>query len=658
MSEDSGVIERAKKLLKRDQDAWRDIYDKAAEDQRFLSDDKFAQWEEADYKRRTDSGRPAVTVDYLNQFIHQVCNDSLMSTPTINILPSDRESSQETAEVYKGLIREIEYSSNADSVYDAATNSAIRCSIGFMRVDHEYDGDGFNQVLRIKRMVNPLSVWLDSASIEVDGRDAKHCTIIEKITVERFKELYPDAEPSCFETDAKEDKLTDEQEISIAEHFYIEEEPEEISSEDGQKRTVNKKTVKRYKLSGKEILDETVFPGEYVPIVPVYGEESWVEGKRRLESLIRKAKPVQCLLNLWKSIETETLMNAPKAYVIAAAGQIEAFQDDWKNPDKAFCLRYDGDVVSKNGAQLPPPSRLDSPQIPMGVVNASRQCVEDIKSIIGIQNASLGMVDNAISGVAISKRQGEGDVATYHFADNRAKSITQVGRILVGSIPVIYDTPRIIQTMGAEEDTKPVGINGEVAEDQPATFDLTQGKYSVRVVTGASFSTKRQESADFLSKMIQSNPDFIKIAGDILFKNMDFSGAPAMAERIKKIMDPAILEENQQDPAVVQMQAQMQQMQAMIAAQQQQLNDKQAELQLKAQAEANDAVESKGKLEVQQEELKMKYDLGIAEITLKNRELELKEKELALKSVGLQAEAMQREAATQAAPFKQEGYNG
>lgn len=649
------IVETAKKKLKRDQDAWRDIYDKAGDDLHFLSDDEFAQWDEVDYKERSSTGRPALTIDQLGQFIHQVANDIRMNTPTINVLPSDAESSEETAEIFKGLIREIEYRSNADDVYDTASLSSVKCGIGFMRVDHEYEDEGFNQVLVIKRVVNPLSVWLDADSIECDGRDAKHATILQRMTVSKFKEMYPDFEPTCFESDSKEpQQLSDEQEITIAEHFYIDEALEEITSEDGkQTRTIQRKTVKRCKLSGQDILEETTFPGKYIPVVPVYGEESWVEGKRHLFSLIRKSKQAQKMFNYWKSLETELLMKAPQAPVMAAAGQIEDYAEDWKTPNKAMVLRYNPKDIDKN--MVGPPVRLEPPTIPIGIVNASRQCVDDIKSTMGIYNAGLGQMDNAVSGIAIQKRQGEGDTATYHFADNLVRSITHVGRILVGCIPTIYDTPRVIQIIGAEEETKAVGVNGILAQDQPAPIDLTRGKYDVRVLTGASFTTKRQEAAQFLSQLVQTNPDFIKIMGDILFKNMDFSGAPAMAERIKKIMDPAILqEENGPDPMVLQLQQQLQQMQAMTASMQQQLNDKSTEYQLKAQAEANDADESKSKIEMQMLELSAKNDIAVAELKLKERELAIEEQKLALEALKLRSQDAQRIAATQAAPLNQE----
>ena len=123
---------------------------------------------------------------------------------------------------------------------------------------------------------------------------------------------------------------------------------------------------------------------------------------------------------------------------------------------------------------------------------------------------------------------------------------------------------------------------------------------------------------------------------------MDVSGSQAMAERIKKIMDPKILDEGQGvDPAVQQMQAQLQQSQALIAGLQMQLNDKQAELGIKAQSEQNDANEAAAKTRMDQEKLQFEREKFLAEITLKSRELALEEQKTALEVARMQAAPVQ-----------------
>lgn len=654
----AGIIKEAQERHKRAVNAWKETYDKARADLRFMSDDPFAQWDENDYNNRVSTRRPALTIDQLGQFIHQVANDIRINTPTINIIPS-KDGDIATAEIYKGLIKNIEYASNADVAYDTASLYSIRCSIGFMRIDHDYtDDDSFDQDLMIKRIVNPLSVTIDPDSIEPDGSDMKFATIIETITVKEFKRKYPGKQVASFDCDDDDQDLRreDEDTITLAEQFFIEESPVTITAgPDGQlmeveeapegfpTRKIKKRTVHRALMSGKDVLEDGIFPGKYIPIVPVYGEEAWIDGKRHLYSLIRKSKDAQRMFNYWASLETELLMKAPKAPIMAAAGTVENYRQDWQDPDKAMVLRYD--QVDSKGNPAPPPSRMEPPPVPVGVVNARRQSVDDIKATMGIYNASLGERSNETSGRAIMARKEEGDVATYHFADNLTRSITHVGRILVFAIPEIYDTPRIIRIIGAEDESKSVGVNGAISEDQPETVDLKKGKYDVKVVTGASYTTRRQEAATFFSDIVTRQPELMNVMGDLLFKNMDFSGAQAMAERMKKIIDPKLLEEEgNQDPQVQALQAQVEQAgqllqaaQAEMAALQQQIDDKKADLQIKAQSEMNDAEESRAKNEIQILELRLREQEIQADIQLRTMELQLKEQEIQLK-LGQQAQ--------------------
>lgn len=605
------IIKEKQEKLKRDQSYWRDIYERAKEDAHFLSDDEFAQWDEQDYNSRVLTGRPALTIDQLGQFVHQVANDIRINTPTINVIPSGMDSDQETAEALKGLIKSIEYRSGADDAYDTASLNAIRTSIGFIRVDHDYvDEETFDQELLIKRVVNPFACWLDADSIELDGRDAKHGTIIDKMTVSEFKRLYPDKDPVCFQSDDKSGReLKDDDYISIAEHFCIDEEEKTIEA-NGRTRKTKSRVVRRYKMSGADILEETTFPSKYIPLVPVYGEEIWIDGKRHIMSLIRKSKSAQKMFNYWKSLETELLMKAPNAPVMAAEGQVEDYADDWKSPSKSMVLRYK--TTDAQGNPVGAPQRLEPPTIPTGIVNAARQTVDDIKATMGLYNASLGQRSNEQSGVAIAQRKQEGDVATYHFSDNLVKSICQVGRILVDAIPNVYDTARVLRIVGMEGETKEIGINGEIANEQEETIDLTRGKYDVRVVTGASFTTQRQEAIVALQEMFKSAPDLMQVMGDLYFKYSDFAGAEAMAERMKKVIDPKFLEEEEQqelqtvDPEKEQMKALIQQGSMELQTLQEQAAQKEtlaqmdkAQADLKAQYDALKAQEQIAALRIQ-----------------------------------------------------------
>ena len=656
MAKKDTTVEDALRLFKKDKQAWGDIYKKALEDLDFLSDDDDAQWSAGDYQERKKTGRPALTIDKLGQFTRQVVNQIRMNTPSINVIPSDGAGSTETAEVMKGLIRNIEYCSNADAAYDMSALSSVRCGLGFIRVDHDYEGDTFDQELKVKRVVNTLNCWIDSDSIEIDGSDAKHAFIADQITVGEFKKQFPKFEVSSFETGTEDEKeYEDEDYITIVEYFKVMESDKEIATYDDvdgitdydpnredetNRRTIKQRTVKRCKLSGKDVLEETTFAGEFIPLVPVYGEEFWRKGKRHLFSLVRKAKTAQQMHNYWKSLETEVLMKQPQAPIMAAEGQTEEYAEDWKNPSKTAVLRWKS--VDSEGNPIPPPQRLSPPVTPSGIFQASLGTVDDIKSAMGMYGSSIGQQTNETSGIAIQRRKQEGEVGTFHFADNLVKSIQHVGRILVSAIPTIYDTPRVIRIVGMEDETDMVGINGEVVDKQEEQFDLTQGKYDVRVTTGASFTTQRQESAEFMSQVVTSQPELMQIAGDLVFKYMDVAGAEALSERIKKTIPPELLddENEEQNPEAMQAQAQLQEAAANIQMMQQelqkmeeQLKSKEGELQVKAMSEQAKAQNDAEKLQLEHMKLQLEQEEAAFEKAVKDRELQLKSEELELKKL-------------------------
>lgn len=620
MTKAQDIIDKAEKRAKRAKDHWAEIYQKAKDDLYFLSDAPHAQWDQKEASSRVSIGRPALQIDQLTQFVHQVSNDIRMNTPTIKVIPDGMDSDPETAEIIQGRIKAIEYKSNADAAYDMAADFSVKSSIGFIRVDRGYVNDtSFDQELKICRVTNPLAILIDPDSTEPDGSDAKWGFVWDSISRKDFEEKYPDAAPISFGDENYNKDSNSQDDIEIAEYFTIVEEVEEIGLLDdgtvvpyekqGQyksRRKITKRKVMHYTLAGQDILEETIFPGKYIPIVPVYGEEAWEEGKRKLHSLIRKSKSAQAMYNLWKSLETELLLKQQQAPVQAAVGQMSGFEQDWKQPDKAMVLYYHQKDAEGNPA--PAPQRLQPPTIPTGVVNAARETVDDIKATMGMYNASIGIKSNETSGVAIQSRQKEGDVATFHFGDNLVRSITQVGKIIVAALPDVEDTPRVVQTIGLEDEIKPIGINGQLVEGQERTYDFTKGRFDVRVITGPSFTTQRQEAAANYNQIISAMPDLMPIIGDLVFKYQDVPGSQAISARLKKLVDPKLLDESERekdgvDPKIQALQAEFQQV---VQQAQLQIQALQTELQKKNVEEQKLFLEGR-KLDIEEQKVEIEY---------------------------------------------------
>jgi hypothetical protein len=549
---------------------------------------------------QTINARPCLTMNKLPQHVRQVTNDQRQNRPSIKVIPVDDQADPEMAEIYDGLVRHIEYISDADVAYDTACENQVVYGEGYIRLLTEYcDENSFDQDIKIGRVRNGFSVYMDPTIQDPCGADAKWCFITEDILKEDYERMFPDANPiSTLQTlgvgDQSLTQWVNEDTVRIAEYFYIEHEKKTLNlyhgnvsafegdPEDKQMkamgmkpirtRRVDAQRVKWCKINGYEILEERDWAGKYIPVVRVVGNEFEVDGRLFVSGLVRNAKDAQRMYNYWVSQEAEMLALAPKAPFIGYGGQFEGYENQWKtaNTQNWPYLEVNPDVTDGQGAVLPLPQRAQPPMAQNGLIAAKMGASEDIKSTTGQYDASLGATSNERSGRAILAREKQGDTGTYHFVDNYSRAVRYIGRQIIDLAPKIYDTQRIARIIGIDGETKMAKIdpsqpmpvkkitdqNGIVIEK---IYNPGVGKYDVCVTTGPSYMTKRQESMEAMSQILQGNPELWSVAGDLFVKNMDWPGANEMAERLKKTIDPKLLSD-QDDPAL---QAANQQMEAM-----------------------------------------------------------------------------------------------
>jgi hypothetical protein len=336
------------------------------------------------------------------------------------------------------------------------------------------------------------------------------------------------------------------------------------------------------KTNGFEVLEEREWAGNWIPVVRVVGNEFQVDGRIFISGLVRNAKDAQRMYNYWVSQEAEMLALAPKAPFIGYGGQFEGYEFQWKtaNTQNWPYLEVNPDVTDGSGSVLPLPQRAAPPLPQTGLIQAKMGASEDIKTTTGQYDASLGQVSNERSGKAILARARQADVGTYHYVDNLARAVRYVTRQLVDLIPKVYDTQRIARIIGIDGETTMVKIDPTQPEPVRKIVDQTGividkiynpsvGLYDVVVTTGPSYMTKRQEAMDAMSQILQGNPALWAVAGDLFIKNMDWPGAQEMADRFRKTIDPKLLADTDNDPAL---QAAQKQIEAMAQEMQQMHN--------------------------------------------------------------------------------------
>lgn len=588
-------------LLQEARDKFQLAYDNESENRKMaLEDLRFSrlseQWDQKDLQDRARSRRPCLTINKLPSFIRQVVNEARQNKPEIKIHAIDSQADRETAKIFSGLIKSIEAHSSADVAYDTAIENSVSCGFGYWRVniDYAYD-DSFDLEIFIERIPNVFSVYADPHSMSVDGADWNCCFVVERLSKSEFERKYKGAEPVDWDVSGYSGLsypwMQDDQ-VMVAEYWVRREVSKDILLlSDGRvidglmweqsselllasgitvvdQRTSMSHEVTQYIMSGAEVLETNEWPGKYIPIVPVYGDEVIVENKRYFRSLIRDAKDPQRIYNYWRSASTELVALAPKSPFIGRKGQFNSDIDKWltANSESHAFIEYDGTPGE------PPPQRQPFAGPPAGAIQEALNANDDIKAVMGIYDASLGIRSNETSGVAITARQRESDTSTFHYLDNLSRAIRHTGRILVDLIPKIYTPPRVVRVLGdsgAEElvqlgQQNPEALNmaqqlqNEQNQNISRIYDLGIGRYDVTVASGPSFATLRERSAEQMIELIRAYPPAAGVIGDLLVRNLDWTESEEIEERLKSLLPQHM--QGQDNPMIAQLTSQIQQL--------------------------------------------------------------------------------------------------
>lgn len=541
-----------------------DSYERDAmlEDLRFVYSEE-GQWDRDTRKRR--EGRPCYTFNRLIGAVNQVVGDQQQARPQLKIRGVDDDSDPELAEVFSGLIRNIEDMSDANSIYDGAFKFAVAGGYGAWRIMPEFRSEkSFEQEIFIRPIYNPMTVFWDPVSQDPLKRDQNSCAVAVRISKKRYEALYGEdqaASLSIARDKGRSDWIT-EKEVRIAEYWKrtpknieialmsdgrvieLDAEAKKVQEElDGSDLDVptivkTRKTkvfqITWWKVDAANILEgPIVYDWKHIPVVRLPGRHINIAGRQYTQSLVRHSKDAQRMYNYDRTTMSEAVGNTPRAPYLVSSTMIKGLETMWKeaNAKNRPYLVYN--VDKDNPAAVP--IRTPPPDVPQALVALAAQDSDDIKATTGQFDASLGERGPAESGKAIRARQLEGDVGSFEFMSNLAKAKKFTGEILVDMIPKVYDTARTIRVLGLDGQEDFVKIN---AFDKASNkkLDLSAGRYDVSVTIGPSYSTQREESLAHLLEAADVLPLISEIAPDLIVKALDVPDADQLEKRVRRVL--------------------------------------------------------------------------------------------------------------------------
>lgn len=598
-SPDDKILKEAKKRFKKCE-AWESDTRKL-----FVDDLKFAngdsdnnyQWPGDILKNRDIGKQVSLTINMVRQHNLQIMNDARQNKPGVTIRPVGGGASYEAAEVFEGLVRHIEYVSNAQAAYDTATRFQVQAGYGAWRIVTDYLPDSFDQEIYIRRIKDPLSVYIDPDITEVDGSDARFAFVFDDMPKDEFDNQHPEFKDIGGEVAlGNSEGWIDKDHVRRAEYYRRTEKKDRlvgmtdpVSGEQSEVRAsevpanilklvmedpttkvrdIIDQNVEWFLIVGNEIVDRKDWAGIYIPVCRVVGEETVIDGNLDRKGHTRAMKDAQKMYNFWTSSAAQQVALQTKTPWTGPMKAFEGLTNYWDTANTVDYAWLPWNHVDDAGQPIPEPKRTQPPQMAAGYIEGLKLSAEDLRAVSGQWQAEMGMPGNERSGKAINARQRQGENATYHYIDHLAIAVRFTGRILLDLIPKIYDTARVVRILAEDGDEKQVHLDpkakqafleqkGKNEEAAKAIFNPNVGKYDVMSDVGPSYATQRQEAFNAFTQLIASNKELTLIAGDLMFKAADFPGADVIAERLERMV-PAQAKGDEPPPELMHARQQLQ----------------------------------------------------------------------------------------------------
>lgn len=610
--EDAKILEEAKERFKRAYDFESDFRPQFIEDIKFAAGDpdNHWQWPSEVYNARVSdtSKKPTMTVNVVQGMVFSITNDFRQNMPSVAIKPTGDESTFESAQIYESLMRNVEYTSNARSIYMDAYQSQVEGGVGYCRVGTQFDYEGgrplqegedaWQQSFFILPVRSHLGVLLDCDIKQKDGSDAEWGFIWDQMAKEKFKVMHPSIDLTTLTgvLDIADDWVTEDA-VRIAEYYRILKEPDTLvhfTDESGKiaqfkmsemppqmkqalsaaekngaeikRRKIWNRKLQWFKIAGNKIIsriEQLPGSGKYIPIVRFLGRERIIEGRLDRKGIVRPLKDTQRSINY--NISTDIEFNAlqPKSPYIGYRDSFEGNETQWNklNTTNPPYLPVNAGDDPEN--PLPMPQRIQGPTEAPAYANSIARSLQHMGIISGIPDAKLGQTSNERSGLAIKERRQGGENANYDFAENAAQAVCYIGRIFIDWAPDVYDTERTIKAMGRDGQQTDITIKPELQQAmqkelvdkvEKVLFDPSVGKYEVQSNVGPSFATQREQAWEASVGVITKAPELMAKMGDLAFRTADFPLADKIAERLQRDIEhnaPWLLEDGQ-PPAIVQ----------------------------------------------------------------------------------------------------------
>lgn len=594
-------LSRIKKTVRNAHDYFKHNYDRYTEFRKFVFESSLT---EDEITLLMTMGRPQLEFNVLEAYISRLLGEFSKQEPDIEVNAYDEEKADPIAiKVVEQHLKHVFMDSDNEHLRYEVYKDLLSGGFSAVKVYTEYEHHmSMNQVIKFTKC-EPTLVGFDKLARFSHKGDGQFCFELFPQDKDEFLDNYPDIPVNTlsFRRDFAGFNWSyqnDNSKIIVVCDFYEKKRKEEtiVQVRDGQVMTQKqyrkmvdewnditvppslvgkpRKTmidhIVRYRLIENQVIEYEETDFSFLPIVFVDGNSSIIKTplNGNIHQITRPyvyhAKGAQRLKNYAGiSLANEIENTVQHKFMVAkeALPKEEQFFDAYKDVQKESVLVYNS--VHESNPQLPinnPIREIQRIPAPPEIAQAFTGSDSLIQNVLGSYDASLGINNNQLSGIAIVEGASQSNATAMPYIVGCLQGFQRLAQIYVDLMPKYMVTPRSIPIIDEDGRRHYVKINQE--EGVPMEFDTNV--LNVAVKAGASFQVQKSRTIMMVKEMMGMSPLFAQFMAEkglnFILDNMDGKGIEEL-----KAMTNEWVSQYQQEKA--QAQAAAQQNPAMVKAQ-------------------------------------------------------------------------------------------
>lgn len=477
--------------------------------------------------------------------------------------------------IVESYIRHIEYEARAKGIANELYSDMLYGSFGVAKVTTEYaNNKSFDQEISVCRVYDPTLTGFDPLARRKDKSDGRYCFELFPKTKTEFEAEHPDVDTSSLSfvrasggfswsynnnkedilliCDYYEKKKKRKKIIQLSNGINMNADDYEKFAEEwmqsGQglsvptiikERFVMDTVICRYRFIENTVIEYVETDYKYLPLVFFNGKS--VTCKKSDDGALKqytspygyKAKGVQQLKNMAGQTLANEIENISQIPIAMPNGGIpEGYESAYTSPQKPAVLIYNQFLDNNPQIPLNPPTPFPRAQIPPEITNSFTIADQMSQTILGSYDASLGINDNQLSGVAIVEGATQSNSTAMPYIVGYLQGYNQIATIILDLIPKYYTMPKQLPQAQPDGSRSSVWVN----VDGGISLDYDSEDLNVEISAGVSFSVQKSKALQQIIALMQASPAFAQFMNSqglpVLLDNLEIRGVDQLKDMV------------------------------------------------------------------------------------------------------------------------------